>query len=248
MGYRLLYDGCDVRLSAGEHRIGRAADNDIWLDDPRVSRHHATLLIDDQGLEVHDAGSRNGVYVNGARIDGSQRVRPGDSLSVGEHVFVVAKARRREEQATIRRQVSVDEEPLFVLSALADKALALGNVGEAERILAQYLEGLLHRAVNGTRPHDRLIAGALQCAVSLAAATRKAKWLLYVFDLCNATNARAPADLVERSYTFASRLDVPELSAVRDYIATQGSSIASMTPRQRFEHRRVEGLLHLLGG
>ena len=43
-------------------RIGRAADNDIVLDDPRVSGHHARLMVvagsetSDRGSSVHRTG------------------------------------------------------------------------------------------------------------------------------------------------------------------------------------------------
>lgn len=43
-------------------RVGRAYDNDVILDDPHVSPHHARVeLADDGGLLVRDTGSRNGI-------------------------------------------------------------------------------------------------------------------------------------------------------------------------------------------
>jgi pSer/pThr/pTyr-binding forkhead associated (FHA) protein len=45
-------------------RIGRTADNEIVLDDPRVSSHHARLLISGDRTLIEDTGSSNGTFVN----------------------------------------------------------------------------------------------------------------------------------------------------------------------------------------
>src|SRR5262245_25452338 len=45
-------------------RIGRAADNDIVLDDARVSSHHARLIVSGTRTLIEDAGSSNGTFLN----------------------------------------------------------------------------------------------------------------------------------------------------------------------------------------
>ncbi len=45
-------------------RIGRSADNDIVLDDPRISTHHARLIISGSQVLIEDLGSSNGTFVN----------------------------------------------------------------------------------------------------------------------------------------------------------------------------------------
>lgn len=47
--------------------IGRAPGNDVVLDDPRVSSHHARLIRTENGLVVEDLGSTNGTSVG--RLD-----------------------------------------------------------------------------------------------------------------------------------------------------------------------------------
>lgn len=42
-------------------RIGRGYDNDVILDDPHVSAHHAVVEPGDGGVVVRDRGSRNGI-------------------------------------------------------------------------------------------------------------------------------------------------------------------------------------------
>jgi pSer/pThr/pTyr-binding forkhead associated (FHA) protein len=48
-----------------------------------VSRLHALLSWSASGLWVADLGSRNGTHVNGQRLVGPARLRPGDRLVLG---------------------------------------------------------------------------------------------------------------------------------------------------------------------
>src|SRR5262249_57071102 len=49
--------------------VGRAADNELSLNDASVSKIHAALLMTGEGtLLVADTGSTNGTYINGRRI------------------------------------------------------------------------------------------------------------------------------------------------------------------------------------
>jgi len=49
--------------------VGRTKENDLSIDDPSISKYHASLMLDAQGiLHVADTGSTNGTFVNGERI------------------------------------------------------------------------------------------------------------------------------------------------------------------------------------
>lgn len=63
--------------------IGRANDNDVVLDDPTVSNHHARLSWSGSALLVEDLSSANGTFVDGERVK-SARTRPGADLRVGQ--------------------------------------------------------------------------------------------------------------------------------------------------------------------
>jgi pSer/pThr/pTyr-binding forkhead associated (FHA) protein len=69
--------------------IGRE-EADVVLDDPRVSRRHATVSPVGRGLQIEDAGSANGTFVNGATIDGPLALRNGDVVELGSVRLVVA--------------------------------------------------------------------------------------------------------------------------------------------------------------
>ena len=70
--------------------VGRSATCDLRLDDPKVSRQHATLDPVESVLLVYDQASLNGTWVNDARIAGSAVLRNGDRLRIGASVFVVS--------------------------------------------------------------------------------------------------------------------------------------------------------------
>src|SRR5207253_960393 len=48
----------------GRCSVGRHGDNDLVLDSPTVSRHHALLAAEVGGFAVSDLHSSNGTYVN----------------------------------------------------------------------------------------------------------------------------------------------------------------------------------------
>ncbi len=68
--------------------IGRHPDSTIFLDDVTVSRRHAEIHRTPAGYELVDAGSLNGTYVNGSRID-RLGLAEGDQLQVGKYKLVV---------------------------------------------------------------------------------------------------------------------------------------------------------------
>ena len=82
-------EGRELKLWPGESRIGRAADNDIVIVDPGVSRHHAVITVDSSTVRVADAGSTNGVVVDDGVIDGPVILTSGQQILVGQTWFAV---------------------------------------------------------------------------------------------------------------------------------------------------------------
>ena len=68
--------------------IGREASNDIVLEDPQVSRHHARLTLQAGGYVVEDLGSTNGTFINEQRLMGTRPINPGDKLRLGDNVVL----------------------------------------------------------------------------------------------------------------------------------------------------------------
>jgi adenylate cyclase len=64
--------------------IGRAEDCTVSVASASMSRQHARLDIQGDRAWVSDLGSKNGTYVNEARVERSHALQPGDRVRVGE--------------------------------------------------------------------------------------------------------------------------------------------------------------------
>ena len=73
-----------VSLTREWTRIGRSLAADVRFDDPTVSRRHALIVRQPDGVRVLDDRSLNGVFVNGARVEGKV-LQDGDEIIVGRH-------------------------------------------------------------------------------------------------------------------------------------------------------------------
>jgi SARP family transcriptional regulator, regulator of embCAB operon len=67
--------------------IGRRADNGVVIDDPKVSRYHATVIDTGASFVINDLRSANGVMVAGQRIRGSAALNDGDVVTIGGYQF-----------------------------------------------------------------------------------------------------------------------------------------------------------------
>jgi predicted nucleic acid-binding Zn-ribbon protein len=76
-------------------RVGRSLAADVRFDDPTVSRRHALLVRQPDGVRVLDDRSLNGVFVNGERIEW-RHLEDGDEIVVGRYRlrFICASAER----------------------------------------------------------------------------------------------------------------------------------------------------------
>ena len=80
----VLDDGQEILVPLAEHMtIGRWEDNDVVVDDERVSKHHAELVRNADGsIQLFDSNSTAGTFVNGERVR-SQTLQHGDKLAFG---------------------------------------------------------------------------------------------------------------------------------------------------------------------
>jgi len=73
-----------ISLTREWTRIGRSLAADVRFDDPTVSRRHALIVRQADGVRLLDDRSLNGVFVNGARVDG-KALQDGDEIIVGRY-------------------------------------------------------------------------------------------------------------------------------------------------------------------
>ena len=110
-----------VDLLAERTTIGKAAENDIAVDDDATaSGLHAVLERFAAGWCVTDLGSSNGTWVNGERIWSSRRLRHGDEIRVGQTRLVF-----HDPLATAGSVTEVDQPPPTVTVRERDVLIAL---------------------------------------------------------------------------------------------------------------------------
>jgi pSer/pThr/pTyr-binding forkhead associated (FHA) protein len=75
-----------VAISREWTRIGRSMAADLRFDDATVSRRHALVVNQPEGVRVLDDRSLNGIYVNGRRVEWSP-LADGDEVAIGRHTL-----------------------------------------------------------------------------------------------------------------------------------------------------------------
>lgn len=100
---KLRSDQGDHLLRQGANVIGRTGDADICIDRSEVSRCHARILVEGADATLEDLGSKNGTYLNGARLGQPTALSDGDEIWIGRSVarfrFLVAGEPTRTEQS-----------------------------------------------------------------------------------------------------------------------------------------------------
>ncbi|MFD5428767.1 FHA domain-containing protein [Streptomyces sp. NPDC127084] len=130
-------------LHSGRIVIGRAAEADVPLDDPDVSRLHCAVTVADDGrVTVADLGSTNGTTLDGSPVGSAAvRISPGALLRLGESTLRLAPTTAPEALTTtpdgeghlrVRGQEHAQERPARgrrpVPSWVRDEAAAPGRL------------------------------------------------------------------------------------------------------------------------
>ena len=244
MRHTLRYNHHDIELPEGEFVIGRAANCQLSLDDPLVSRNHATLSVTVDAVVVADLGSRNGVRVNGERIEGKRKLSHGDQISIGSQEMTVMS--RREIAADTLIQAPTQRVATFgLLGILADKALAMGRGEEAEKLLFEQMDQVLVDAQRGVSVPPETLERACDYALKLASATSNGRWVDFIFRLHNALGRTCPGPIVDELYTVLRKVKTVNLSVLREYVEGLRELSGNLGPADRFLLNRLEGLERL---
>jgi adenylate cyclase len=89
--YQLISFGGEQRFDLRPGRpliVGRAVASDLPIFDPTISRRHAELVVEDEGVRVRDLGSSNGTFVNGA-VSSEGWLGANDTVAFGKVAFYV---------------------------------------------------------------------------------------------------------------------------------------------------------------
>ncbi len=114
----------EYNMSKERYTVGRLPDNDIRIDNPAVSGHHALIIniLNDSFLE--DLNSTNGTYVNGKLIK-KHALQHADLITVGHHSLRFVDAEADEPQDEFERTMVIgpkEAERLKAQQAAAETA------------------------------------------------------------------------------------------------------------------------------
>ena len=277
MRFRLRYLQHDLELNEGTFAVDRNASCQLSLDDPLVSRRHAIFEVSGPNVSLEDLASRNGVIVNGHRIEGKVMLSVGDRILIGSQELTLLAARgdvkdgaaadRNVGKMTLPKmkvstpssgfppmgQIETDPEPSMVrradqfklLSGVAEKALAMGKAGEAERLLASALADVIESSRGGRPLPPTLVDQAAKFSAKLATATGKGGWADYVIELYAAQKRPCPAHVIDELYNAMRKVTAVDLHRLRNYVAMLRQNLPRYGPAERFLFQRLEGLERL---
>jgi pSer/pThr/pTyr-binding forkhead associated (FHA) protein len=259
--YWLEHEGQNIELRRGTLLVGRSSGCHLVLEDSMVSRRHAELIVTDEAVTVKDLGSVNGLYVNARRLEGSQRLKEGDTVQIGQREFVLRSFVResvpissdRNMAETLHGDTSVLDEgqsedqthvgDVFdVLGSVADKVLAMDRGEEAERILSGVLQSILREAKEGREVSAAIAERAASYAVRIAWATSRASWLDYVIELHTKLGRILPSAVVDQLYDVVRKARGMHVGSLRAYVAVLEQHQATFGPADRFVLQRIAGL------
>ncbi len=143
------------RLDKKSLLVGSKPSNDVVLSDPLVSRRHCRIEQRQDGWWVVDAGSRNGTYLNGIRVQAA-RIHVGDALELGGTILHCTSARQVETPPGRRVQCHelISADPVMHqvfrnIERLADTDLTVlvsGESGTGKELAARALHALSSRS------------------------------------------------------------------------------------------------------
>jgi serine phosphatase RsbU (regulator of sigma subunit) len=137
-----------VPLHSVPFLIGRQADNHLVLRDNRASRVHARIVCDDGEFYVEDAGSRNGVFLNGERVQ-RRKLEHSDRIELGvEQSYRLVFTQDEEAGHRLLGRLSgaplvAGTETIAKLRAVVEVARAMQNSMSTEDVLAAVVDAAL---------------------------------------------------------------------------------------------------------
>ena len=82
--------GLRAELRPGTVRVGRGRECEVQIDDPALSRTHLVLEVSGRTVSVRDAGSTNGTFLDGVRLEDGHRWAPGEVIEAGGSLLALA--------------------------------------------------------------------------------------------------------------------------------------------------------------
>ena len=163
----LLTDADGTRTHSLLHfpfSIGRSGESDLCMTHAQVSRHHASIESEPDGLYLRDLGSRHGTLRNGDRVERA-RLRSGDRITLGQSgiTLLFFDGPATEENTTHRSDTVTGSRDLL------QRASSQVSGSDLEK-LSLFLEAA--QRFNGTQVLDDVLSTMIEYALRLTCAER----------------------------------------------------------------------------
>ncbi len=144
--------------------LGRSGENDLCMAHAQVSRHHACIESEPDGLYLRDLGSRHGTLRNGERVD-RVRLRSGDRIALGQSTgtLVFLDGPVHQETGTFRQETGTGARDLL------ERVSSQVSGSDLEK-LSLFLEAA--QRFNGTQVLDDVLSTMIEYALRLTCAER----------------------------------------------------------------------------
>lgn len=149
--YVMGNDQQTLSLNHTPFTVGRKIDRDLVIPDPRVSREHAEIVLENNDFFVVDKGSKHGTFVNGERVE-RRKLERNDRLEFGArdiaylvfHPLHTSSNTAREFLSQISEiQIAPEASDLEKLTLFMDAARRLNTIGVLDEILVTLIDATL---------------------------------------------------------------------------------------------------------
>ena len=247
-GFRLRFLGREVHLpDAGSVAVGRDATCEISLDDPLVSRRHATFTTSEEGLEVIDHGGVNGTAVNGVPVVGSIALAHRDRVRMGSHVFVILESGQRKATDSdtqlrtptraITRRIQAAVRPGGALDAI-ERALQNGQVAKA----AESMIAIVGADGDSVEVPDEDLARLSQLLLTLAERGRDVRFLDRMLGLHVARREVVSTPLIDALREAAPHLPRESRASIDDYVSAMRPIVSDGPVQTRVRLRLISAI------
>jgi FHA domain len=201
MRFRLRYQQHDLELAEGQFAVGRNASCQLALSDPLVSRRHALFVVMDDAVTVEDLASRNGVLVNGCRIEGPTELIVGDRVIIGSQEIMLLVVSDTEDRIPVAHAMKMTQ-PKIPIDATHSRGpeRSEGSISELTSLEAS----MVRRAA-----HFRVLGGVADKALAMGRSAEAERLLASALaDVIEAsrTGRSLPIELVDEAARFSARL------------------------------------------
>src|SRR5438552_11316483 len=180
--YRLIYQDGDTpqayNFTEGEVLIGRSPECQIVLKDFGISRTHAKLVADEDGVRIQDLKSKNGTQVNGVPVVEAP-LKDGDRILLGK--FQLTFSKTLEGKVVLDEAKPLSEEAGTIIRSVGELSKLLNDTGQAAALAEKKVAPDAH--VQDVEKANRILKVLTKVAETLIAVRPVEEVLQQVMDI-----------------------------------------------------------------